>query len=210
MKIIKQVIWRIYRVMKHIYLGYIKIYRFIFLLYIPNLQKIIKGKIVNIKSIAAPQQIVLFTGLGTVKFDGICNFGYKLGGFNKGGSIEIQPRYLDSYVVFGKNVATNNNIFICAANYIEIRKNTRIGQNVTIMDFEAHGINPDKRNKVGEIGKVIIGENVWIGNNVIILKNSIIGKNSIIAAGAVLSGSFPNNVIIGGIPARIIKYINDK
>ena len=49
---------------------------------------------------------------------------------------------------------------------------TRIGQNVTIMDFEAHGIDPSKRNKVGEIGEVIIEENVWIGNNVIILKNS--------------------------------------
>mgnify|MGYP000356396697 CR=1 FL=1 len=41
------------------------------------------------------------------------------------------------------------------------------------------------------------------------LKNTVIGKNSIVAAGAVVSGDFPSNVLIGGIPARIIKKIID-
>ncbi len=194
---IKQLILHIYRLIRRFYLRLVKAYRFVFLLYLPNSQKIIKGRIINFKNLTAPQQTVLFTGLGTVKFEGICNFGYKLGGFNKGGSVEIQPRYLDSHINFGNKVSTNNNIFICAANRIDIGDNTRIGQNVTMMDFEAHGIHPDKRSKVGEIGEVRIGKNVWIGNNVIILKNSISGDNSIIAAGAVLSGSFPENVIIG-------------
>ena len=82
-----------------------------------------------------------------------------------------------------------------------------IGQNVTIMDFEAHGIEASKRREVGEIGKVRIGKNVWIGNNVTILKNSSIGENTIIAAGAVVSGYFPENVIIGGVPAKIIREL---
>ena len=56
--------------------------------------------------------------------------------------------------------------------------------------------------------KVVIDENVWIGNNVMILKNSEIGKNSIVAAGAVVSGVFPPNVIIGGVPAKVIKEID--
>jgi len=96
---------------------------------------------------------------------------------------------------------------ICAANYIEIGDNTLIGNFVSIRDHEAHGINPDKRREIGEIGEVIIEENVWIGNNVIILKNTCIGKNSIVAAGAVVAGKFPANVIIGGVPAKIIKSI---
>jgi acetyltransferase-like isoleucine patch superfamily enzyme len=94
-----------------------------------------------------------------------------------------------------------------AANYIEIGDDTLIGQYVTIMDHEAHGIAPDKRRKLGEIGKVIIGKNVWLGNNVVILKNSEIGDNTIVATGAVVSGKFPANVIIGGIPAKIIKSL---
>jgi acetyltransferase-like isoleucine patch superfamily enzyme len=122
--------------------------------------------------------------------------------------IELQPRYKDSLIKLGNNIATNNNIFICAANYIEIGSDTLIGQFVTIMDHEAHGLHPLHRRDIGVIGKVIIGENVWIGNNVIILKDSKIGENSVVAAGAVVSGTFPANVVLGGIPAKIIKKID--
>ena len=96
---------------------------------------------------------------------------------------------------------------LCSANYIIIGDNTLIGQSVTILDHEAHGVAPDKRRQLGEIGKVIIGKNVWLGNNVIILKNSEIGDNTIVAAGAVVLGKFPANVIIGGVPAKIIKNL---
>jgi acetyltransferase-like isoleucine patch superfamily enzyme len=143
-----------------------------------------------------------------VKIGKKCAFGYKLGGFHRGGSIEIQARYKNSVIKLGDNIATNNNIFICAANYIEIGNETLIGQYVMIIDHEAHGVDPCKRRgKIGEIGKVIVGKNVWIGSNVTILKNSEIGDNSIVAAGAVVSGKFPENVIIGGVPAKIIKRI---
>jgi acetyltransferase-like isoleucine patch superfamily enzyme len=75
------------------------------------------------------------------------------------------------------------------------------------MDHEAHGVKPDETRQLGTIGKVIIGKNVWVGNNVTILKNSEIGDNSIVATGAVVTGKFPANVIIGGIPAKIIKEV---
>ena len=150
-------------------------------------------------------QSTLYEGKGMVYIGYNCSFGYKLGGFHRGGAIELQARYNEAIIKIGNNISTNNNIMICAANYIEIGDDTLIGQYVTIMDFEAHGLNPNKRKVVGEIGKVIIGKNVWIGNNVIILKNSEIGDNTIIAAGAIVNGKFPANVIIGGIPSKIIK-----
>lgn len=74
-------------------------------------------------------------------------------------------------------------------------------------DHEAHGISPSDRGKIGIIGSFVIGNNVWIGNNTTILKNSKIGNNSIVAAGAVVSGIFPCNVIIGGVPAKVIKHL---
>jgi acetyltransferase-like isoleucine patch superfamily enzyme len=78
---------------------------------------------------------------------------------------------------------------------------------VIITDFESHGVLPEDRRKIGKIGTIFIGQNVWIGDNVTILKNSEIGENTIIAAGAVVSGKFPPNVIIGGVPAKFIKTI---
>jgi acetyltransferase-like isoleucine patch superfamily enzyme len=153
------------------------------------------------------QQFMICEVEGVVTIGVNCLFGVKLGGFNRGGGIELQARYKTSKIKIGDNVATNNNIMLCAANYIEIGNDNLIGQYVTIMDHEAHGIDPNKRRELGEICKVIIGKNTWLGNNVVILKNTEIGDNTIVATGAVISGKFPANVIIGGVPAKIIKSI---
>lgn len=160
------------------------------------------------ESMPAFQQLTVFTGGGTIKIGRRCSFGLKLGGFWRRGCIELQPRDKNAKIIFGDNIITNNNLCICAMNKITIGSDTLIGPNVTIMDAEGHGKHPSKRREPGEIGEVLIGENVWIGSNVMILKNSFIGKNSIIAAGAVVSGRFPDNVVIGGIPAKIIKSVD--
>jgi len=180
----------------------------VFYWFLPNISPIFTHRIRLVANAPHCNQLTKVTGSGKIEIGSGCTLGYKLGGFHRGGMIELQPRYENSFIRLGNNIATNNNIFICAANYIEIGNDTLIGQYVTIMDHEAHGLHPDHRREPGEIGKVIIGENVWIGNNVMILKNSEIGRNSIVAAGAIVSGSFPANVIIGGIPAKIIKEID--
>lgn len=180
-----------------------KVFNFI----LPNLKQIFRKKLIYAE-LPSCQQKTIINGAGTVTIGNRCNFGFKYGGFHKKGRIEIQPRYKNAVIKIGNGVSTNNNIFMCSANTIEIGDNSLIGQNVTIMDFEGHGIHPDNRQQIGKIGSVTIGKNVWIGNNVTILKNSEIGNNTIIATGAVVSGKFPANVIIGGIPAKIIRNID--
>lgn len=172
----------------------------------PNLHNLLRGRII-LHNYPTFHQITLCEGEGIVEIGQCCIFGYKLGGFHRRGSIELQARYKDSKIQIGNNISTNNNIMICAANCIEIDDDVLIGNFVSIRDHEAHGLAPDKRRAIGEIGIVKIERNVWIGNNVLILKNTHIGENTIVAAGAVVTGNFPPNVIIGGVPAKIIKSI---
>ncbi|MCU4166649.1 acyltransferase [Carboxylicivirga caseinilyticus] len=174
--------------------------------YLRNLFKINKGIIKYQKPIWCKQKLIVY-GNGFLKMGKGCIWGYKRGGHYHNGCIEIQMRSNEAVIDIGERVVSNNNLFICAYNKIEIGSNTLIGLNVTIFDHEAHGIAPDKRREIGAIGKVLIGNNVWLGNNVTILKNTEIGDNSIVAAGAVVSGKFPENVIIGGIPAKIIREL---
>lgn len=61
-----------------------------------------------------------------------------------------------------------------------------------------------------EIRKVVIGNDVWIGGRVIILPGVHIGKGAIIGAGAVVTKNVPDFAIVGGNPARVLKYRGDK
>ena len=54
--------------------------------------------------------------------------------------------------------------------------------------------------------KVTICDDVWIGARVIILPGVTIGKGSIIAAGAVVTKNVPEYAVVGGVPAKVIKY----
>lgn len=54
---------------------------------------------------------------------------------------------------------------------------------------------------------ITLGNNIWVGAKVTFLDGAKVGNNCIIAAGAVVTKEFPNNVIIGGVPANIIKVI---
>ena len=197
-----------YRICIHPFDFWEKYSRRFFNFILPNKGNLIKRRVI-FTEFPKFDQITLCEGAGIVEIGNQCVFGYKPGGFHRGGSIELQARYKKSKIKIGNNVVTNNNIMLCAANYIEIGNDTLIGQNVVIFDHEMHGILPNDRRKIGLVGKVIIGKNVWLGNNVTILKNSEIGENSIVATGAVVSGTFPGNVIIGGIPAKVIKVIDD-
>ena len=54
--------------------------------------------------------------------------------------------------------------------------------------------------------EVIIGNDVWIGMRSIIMPGVKIGDGAVIGAGAVVTKDVPDYAIVGGVPARIIKY----
>ena len=93
---------------------------------------------------------------------------------------------------------------------ITIGNNTDIGAGTKIIDNDFHPLPYSQRYPVEQIDKIKkksieIGEGCFIGANSLILKGTTLGKNCVVGAGSVVSGSFPDNVIIAGNPAKIIK-----
>ena len=81
------------------------------------------------------------------------------------------------------------------------------GPNVQIYTA-GHPLDATERISGLEFGKpIIIGDNAWIGGGAIILPNITIGSNVVIAAGSVVTKDVPDNVVVGGNPAKIIKKL---
>lgn len=120
----------------------------------------------------------------------------------------IEARNKDSILKFGSNIHINNGFSIVSEKKIEIEDEVLIGFNCHIIDSDFHNLDPKKRLETDPNPKeVLIKKNVFIGNNVSILKGITIGENSVVANGAVVTESCPDNVIIGGIPAKVIKNL---
>lgn len=105
----------------------------------------------------------------------------------------------------GKNVFINFDCTFLDWGGITIEDNVLIAPKVSLLT-EGHPVDINNR-KVLTTGRIHIKENVWIGANATILQGVTIGRNSIVAAGAVVSNDVPDNVIVGGAPAKIIKHI---
>lgn len=109
----------------------------------------------------------------------------------------------------GKNFLANYNVTILDVAPVRIGDYVMIGPN-TLISTVNHPISPMGRRKhLGIVTPVTIGNDVWIGANVTILPGAQIGNNVIIAAGAVVRNGIPDNCVVGGVPAKIIKTIEN-
>lgn len=110
-------------------------------------------------------------------------------------------------ITIGKRTTFGSDCFFGAAGGIEIGKDVIAGQYIRFHS-ENHKFS-DQNTLIREQGVthagIKIGNNCWIGSGVVFLDGAELGDGCVAAANAVVNGKFPNNSVIGGVPARLIK-----
>ena len=115
------------------------------------------------------------------------------------------------YTDFGKNITVGKNVFINACCHFQDHGGVTIGDgcqigHAVVFATLNHGLTPEER-PFTRPAPITLGKNVWVGSNATILQGVAIGDNSVIAAGAVVTRNVPANVIVGGVPAKVIRSI---
>jgi acetyltransferase-like isoleucine patch superfamily enzyme len=115
------------------------------------------------------------------------------------------------YINYGKNTTIGKNVFInfdCVfldLGGIIIEDDVLIAPKVSLLT-EGHPIEAENRQSL-TVAPIQIKKNAWIGANATILPGVTIGANAVVAAGSVVRKDVPDNTVVGGIPAKIIKNI---
>ncbi len=121
--------------------------------------------------------------------------------------ISISFNNLGELIKIGDNVGIGEFSYIGGGGGTIIGNDTIIGQYFSTHPENHNYLDNDKLiREQGTIRKgIIIGENCWIGSKVTVLDGVTIGNGCVIAAGSVVTKSFEENLVIGGIPAKVIK-----
>lgn len=128
-----------------------------------------------------------------------------------GENFYIEPTFRCDYgynIHVGDHFYANFDCVILDVCEVKIGKNCMLGPGVHIYTA-GHPLDPVSRcDRFEEFGRpVTIGDKVWIGGRAIINPGVTIGNNVVVASGAVVTKDVPDNVVVGGNPARILKHI---
>lgn len=119
--------------------------------------------------------------------------------------------FVPFYTNFGQHIQIGKNVFVNHAcsfldmGGITIEDNVQIGPRVNLIT-ENHPIDPSTRKDL-DLKSILIKRNAWIGAGATILPGVTVGENAIVAAGTMVNRDVPDNAIVGGIPAKIIRAI---
>ncbi|MEN8722465.1 MAG: acyltransferase [Alphaproteobacteria bacterium] len=114
---------------------------------------------------------------------------------------------LEASLTIGDNVLLSPGVRLTAGNSITVEDNVMFAANAYVTDADWHGIYA-RELPIGVSRPVLIKENAWICDSAIILKGVTIGRNAIVAAGAVVTRDVPDNAVVAGNPAQVVKQLD--
>ena len=131
---------------------------------------------------------------------------------NSGKNLHIEPPIFSDYgynTKIGDNCFFNFNCVLYDVCPITIGNAVKFGPNVSL-HTATHPLNAKIRRTCLEYGKpIVIGDDSWMGGNCCVLPGVTIGKRVIVGAGAVVTKDVPDDAVVAGNPAKIIKMIDN-
>jgi len=115
---------------------------------------------------------------------------------------------------FGKNITLGRRVFINSGcrfqdqGGVVVGDDCLIGHNVVFATLN-HDLDPSRRADMHP-SRIVVGRNVWLGANVTVLPGVTIGDNAVVGAASVVTRDVPENVIVVGSPARVVRVLTDQ
>ena len=167
---------------------------------------------VNMEGLPRAVQNTLICGKGLVKFGAHVLLGWKNSPSLRTTETYIEARTRGSVIEIGEGCIFNNGAALVSVENIVIGKRCLFGPNFRCYDSDFHGIAIKDRNNAKSIcnAPVYIGDDCWIGDSVTVLKGVRLGAGCVVAACSVVTKSFPENSLIAGNPAKLVRTIEQE
>jgi acetyltransferase-like isoleucine patch superfamily enzyme len=113
----------------------------------------------------------------------------------------------DATLIIGRETTmVQGSIQLHEPGFIEIGEDCMISTQVYLSLSDIHPIyDKTSGERINPAASVTVGRHVWLGLRSMIMKGTSIGDGSIVAAGAIVSGDVPPDVVVAGIPARVVR-----
>lgn len=110
-------------------------------------------------------------------------------------------------ILIGDKTVIGQECTFSAFQHVSIGEQCIIADRVMMIDFDHSVVEIERPIRVQGIYKrdINVGSNVWIGHGAMILRGVTVGHNAIIGAGAVVTKDVPENAVVGGVPAKVIR-----
>lgn len=116
--------------------------------------------------------------------------------------------HFNSQIYIGRNCKVNKNLYILVnhGSCLTVGEDCAFAQDVTILSGDSHPVFQIDHPQVYEANsRVEISNHVWLGKSSIVLSNAVIGESSIVAPNSIAGKKYPNNCLLMGYPAKIVR-----
>jgi maltose O-acetyltransferase len=130
-----------------------------------------------------------------------------------GDGVVIRPPFRCDYgsrIAIGARTFVNFDCVMLDGAPISIGAACQLAPRVQLLTA-THPIDPEPRRLGWElVAPITIGDNVWLGGGAIVCPDVTIGENTVVGAGAVVTRDLPAGVVAAGVPARVLREIDER